>query len=707
MLLWILFYFLIFDSVRLNIDALDFLDNELAKICHPIDNSLDLLFILDGSGGSRSTFDSQLTALTKVVEMVEIGHNSTQIAVMQYGTYTYMEFLFNVFSNIRHKSGTTRTGKALDKAFDVLHDEKSGVRKGRVDVAPIVIIVSDGHSRDDPVAAANRLRQSGVRVLALGIGPHINVEELVAIAGTPEFVFQNLTDENSFQRFMETFEKFTMGEQCEFARGKNGSDIRCNSDSISISVSTSKPFHGHLFVDGRFNDKRCVARSNNSDITLKVGLTECGLKRQFSVNPKGFIFETKVLLQFHPDYVTAVDKVFDVRCFYSDTQQRDDETEIDWQLVQSVRNRRKNQKDEAMPCKYSLSKKDMGGCKTPNNFTTIDDRLFHKWECNADNYDTYQSFLVHSCFVVDASRNVGRMIIDEKGCSLEPEIISTPIYDDSLSAHSEGMVIHHPDTPLLKMKCSLKFCDRLMSECDDILPPRCGGEIQVKKRQAGFPVSIRPLNGKSSETERDVLKKKTTPKLITFKRRKSNNQKGLKKKKQRSRAVQNVSVTISKENNVDIQLAATKSKERHEQIIPKVPLSKAVPISGQAKEILDPILNVSIPNPKVSVPRSIGTAEVKLNTQDVRVISASSEEKDNSSEDRFILKPVREPLKGIEDPFQENEATNKTTEKGINIVSKEIDANVNKQLSMTEFQIESDTIMISNSNASCMKRIKN
>jgi hypothetical protein len=61
------------------------------------------------------------------------------------------------------------------------------------------------------------------------------------------------------------------------------------------------------------------------------------------VNPKGFIFETKVFLQFHPDYVTAVDKVFDVRCFYSDTQQRDDETEIDWQLVQSVRNRRKNQ----------------------------------------------------------------------------------------------------------------------------------------------------------------------------------------------------------------------------------------------------------------------------------------------------------------------------------------------------------------------------
>lgn len=83
----------------------------------------------------------------------------------------------------------------------------------------MVIIVSDGHSRDDPVAAANRLRQAGARIIALGIGTHINVEELVAIAGTSEFVFQNLTDEGTFQRFMETFEKFTMGEQCAFARG--------------------------------------------------------------------------------------------------------------------------------------------------------------------------------------------------------------------------------------------------------------------------------------------------------------------------------------------------------------------------------------------------------------------------------------------------------------------------------------------------------
>jgi hypothetical protein len=34
---------------------------------------------------------------------------------------------------------------------------------------------------DDPASAASRLRQAGVRVIALGIGQHINMKELVVM----------------------------------------------------------------------------------------------------------------------------------------------------------------------------------------------------------------------------------------------------------------------------------------------------------------------------------------------------------------------------------------------------------------------------------------------------------------------------------------------------------------------------------------------
>lgn len=78
------------------VSAIDYEDNDLAKVCRPLDRQLDLLFILDGSGSvSGSTFETQMTMLKKIVDMIEIGPKNTQIAVMQYSSYTRVEFPFN------------------------------------------------------------------------------------------------------------------------------------------------------------------------------------------------------------------------------------------------------------------------------------------------------------------------------------------------------------------------------------------------------------------------------------------------------------------------------------------------------------------------------------------------------------------------------------------------------------------------------------
>ncbi|VDN34803.1 unnamed protein product, partial [Gongylonema pulchrum] len=75
--------------------AIDYEDNDLAKVCRPLDRQLDLLFILDGSGSvSGSTFATQMAMLNKIVDMIEIGPKNTQIAVMQYSSYTRVEFGF-------------------------------------------------------------------------------------------------------------------------------------------------------------------------------------------------------------------------------------------------------------------------------------------------------------------------------------------------------------------------------------------------------------------------------------------------------------------------------------------------------------------------------------------------------------------------------------------------------------------------------------
>uniref|UniRef100_A0A1I7VM29 VWFA domain-containing protein n=1 Tax=Loa loa TaxID=7209 RepID=A0A1I7VM29_LOALO len=78
------------------ITAIDYEDNDLAKVCRPLDRQLDLLFILDGSGSvSGNTFATQMAMLNKIVDMIEIGPKNTQIAVMQYSSYTRVEFNFS------------------------------------------------------------------------------------------------------------------------------------------------------------------------------------------------------------------------------------------------------------------------------------------------------------------------------------------------------------------------------------------------------------------------------------------------------------------------------------------------------------------------------------------------------------------------------------------------------------------------------------
>lgn len=63
---------------------------------------------------------------------------------------------------IRHKLGTTKTGKALDKAFTLFNEPQlSGSRLGKENVGQVAIVVSDGHSHDNPIPAAERLRKLG------------------------------------------------------------------------------------------------------------------------------------------------------------------------------------------------------------------------------------------------------------------------------------------------------------------------------------------------------------------------------------------------------------------------------------------------------------------------------------------------------------------------------------------------------------------
>lgn len=64
-------------------------------------------------------------------------------------------------------------------------------------------------------------------------------------------------------------------------------------------------------------------------------------------------------------------------------------------------------------------------------------------------------------------------------------MIESPEYVEPLSAFAIGKAVKFPDTSMIKMQCHLRFCDRLLGECDAIL---------VCIFQGFFPLTIAHAN---------------------------------------------------------------------------------------------------------------------------------------------------------------------------------------------------------------------
>uniref|UniRef100_A0A914LN45 VWFA domain-containing protein n=1 Tax=Meloidogyne incognita TaxID=6306 RepID=A0A914LN45_MELIC len=460
--------------------------------------------------------------------------------------------LRQALQRIRHKSGTTKTGKALEKAIQLYKDKSSGARFGNV--AKVVVVVSDGRSLDDPVPTAIRLRQTGVFLISLGIGTHVNLAELLQMSGDSEMVFDEQTENKSVERFTDLFKRLSTAEACEFVRGGNGADIRCGSSVIEVLTTTKTKFRGLFYVQGHWLEPECIGMNdenegNGTELVLRIPLGKCGLEKQFSTNPKGYFFRGTAILQFHPNFRTGTDKIWKILCFYRDHSSnepgRGEDSEIEWQLIRD-HTQRKDRRPTQMPCSYRLlAAEHMEQMSRPpwgNNAATgaaecltrtipliLGQNVIHSWECNSDHFDVYQSFLINSCFLEPSKNNEisTQMLIDKNGCSTEPTLIETPQYVNQLKAFARGVAIRGiGNETSLRLRCSLKFCDRLMGECEEILPPKCGKEdfkittTQInstkeeeeenknnnennntvinkrrRRKQSGFPVLIRPLNG--------------------------------------------------------------------------------------------------------------------------------------------------------------------------------------------------------------------
>ena len=138
----------------------------------------DVVFLLDGSDGTRSGFPAMRDFVQRVVETLSVDDNKDRVSVVQYSRDAQVQFYLNTYMTkgqildtvrgLRHKGGRPlNTGAALQHLRDNIFTASAGSR--RLEGVPqVLVLLAGGKSFDSVDAPAAALKQMGVLTFAIG-----------------------------------------------------------------------------------------------------------------------------------------------------------------------------------------------------------------------------------------------------------------------------------------------------------------------------------------------------------------------------------------------------------------------------------------------------------------------------------------------------------------------------------------------------------
>ncbi|XP_036004066.1 collagen alpha-1(XX) chain isoform X1 [Fundulus heteroclitus] len=167
------------------------------------DLAADIMLLVDGSWSiGRTNFRRVRDFLEGLVTPFNIGPNHIQIGLTQYSGDPRTEWHLNNFitkdqlleavRNFRYKGGNTFTGQAL---LHVMEENMKPEAGARANAPFFLVLLTDGKSQDDAIAAANRLKNAGVEIIAVGV-KNADEAELRQVASEP--VDLNVYNVNDF-----------------------------------------------------------------------------------------------------------------------------------------------------------------------------------------------------------------------------------------------------------------------------------------------------------------------------------------------------------------------------------------------------------------------------------------------------------------------------------------------------------------------------
>ncbi|CAJ0932395.1 unnamed protein product, partial [Mesorhabditis belari] len=285
-------------------------------------------------------------------------------------------------------------------------------------------------------------------------------------------------------------------------------EIECGPTSVLVNFNTRNVFDGHVYVKGFYEQDGCRNDENGRQVAgIELPFDACNVARTRSLNPKGIFVATTIVISFHPQFVTKVDRAYRIQCFYMEA----DKT-VSTQLEVSEMTTAFQTQLVPMPiCKYEIL--DGGPAGEPIQFANIGQQVYHKWTCDSETTDTFCA-IVHSCTVDDGNGDTIQ-ILNEEGCALDKFLLNNLEYPTDLMAGQEAHVYKYADRSQLFYQCQITItikepnaeCQR--PECQE---PQGFGAL-AKEEPPETPIGAKPPAAQPTLST-------TTPKGIRLLRRK-------------------------------------------------------------------------------------------------------------------------------------------------------------------------------------------
>ncbi|VDP14310.1 unnamed protein product [Heligmosomoides polygyrus] len=227
--------------------------------------------------------------------------------------------------------------------------------------------------------------------------------------------------------------------------------VDCADSYFEVHFETRNPFQGLVFVQDRLDDPHCrgspLSPSGPQNTSLRLAFKTCGIERRISTSPRGVFLSTSLIIAFNLNYLTKVDRIYRVQCFYMEMERR-----LEKEIVIKMPPPTLHTKQVPMPvCKYEV----LDGSPTgfPVYFATVGQMVYHKWTCEAEQADTF-CMVVHSCFVDDGNGEKVQLI-NENGCALDKYLLTNLEYPEDLMAGREAHVYKYADRDNMYFDCEI------------------------------------------------------------------------------------------------------------------------------------------------------------------------------------------------------------------------------------------------------------